>query len=458
VFDESLGELFSISDPGFQGYALAARALRDRGYQVSTNLGPLEALVSGVGPVDGQVLIVALPTQPPTPRAAAAVRDFVQRGGGLLLLAEHDGIYGNAASLNALLEGWPIAVESGQAPSVVRPDLSPGPVTVVPSPAFDLDSVVLYLAAPLRREPGAAVAVVAGHSREGVGLGARVGRGRIAVVGDAEWPWNGTPSLGLRAGRNLAFLRQLVEWLSRPSIAGPDDGVAPNSTRPDSRPAIAALADRDGRPFGDGPDEYGALLAALRHAGFATVVTADSAAVAGAGAVLVAGPAVPLPKAVRGRPIVALLHATSGPPPPWGPSGAATADHPAATLLGLAGVEPQVGLLRDTGTPTGACPWHRSALLRTTAQDAIVHMWAAPTSVAVLDLMPLVTPARSAARSPPPPPHGRWPLVVETPRALVFASGSVLANAATGTACSTRMTRLLTQWLERVAPERARVP
>jgi hypothetical protein len=140
-------------------------------------------------------------------------------------------------------------------------------VTVAGSPAFGLESVVLYLAAPVRSESGS-VTVLASDTAQSVALGVTVGRGRIALVGDAEWLWNGTPTLGLRAGDNLAFLRHVIAWLTSP----PDRAAA---ALPEARTAarIVALADQQGYPFGTGATEYGALLKRLEDAGLEVAIT-----------------------------------------------------------------------------------------------------------------------------------------------------------------------------------------
>jgi hypothetical protein len=93
------------------------------------------------------------------------------------------------------------------------------------------------------------------------------------------------------------------------------------------------------------------------------------------------------------------------------------------------------------------CSWHRAAALRVSTPDAVVRVTAPVTASASVDLMPLVTPARTARRSLASPPAGGWPLVVASPRALVFASGTVLANGSAGTTCNDRMAGLLVTWL-----------
>jgi hypothetical protein len=441
VFDESLSELFSIGDPGFQGYALAARTLRDDGYRVSSNLAPLAALLPTIARPGEHVLVIALPTRDPAPGDVHAVRAFVARGGGLLVLAEHDDIYGNATRLNGLLARVAIAVVAGQAASARRPDLAPGPVTVAGSPAFGLESVVLYLAAPVRSESGSTVTVLAGDAAQSVALGVTVGRGRIALVGDAEWLWNGTPTLGLRAGDNLAFLRHVIAWLTSP----PDRAAA---ALPEARTAarIVALADQHGYPFGTGATEYGALLKRLEDAGLEVAITHVLERAVAAEVVIVGDPTRPLPGTASRARLVALLHATSGPPPPWS-SGGASADHPASAALAEAGITLETAILAGVPAEPDDCSWHRAAALRVSAPDAVVRVTAPVTASASVDLMPLVTPARTARRSLASPPAGSWPLVVESPRVLVFASGTVLTNGSAGTTCYDRMAGLLVTWL-----------
>jgi len=72
----------------------------DRFFTMSRQFGPIDA--NALANVD--VLVLKVPSGPYSPGETDAVRAFVERGGGLLLLGEHTSVYGSGVYLNQLAE------------------------------------------------------------------------------------------------------------------------------------------------------------------------------------------------------------------------------------------------------------------------------------------------------------------------------------------------------------------
>ncbi len=86
------------------GYAAAKKALEDQGYKVDvTNLAS-----DGKVPLDAKVLIEGGPTAEPFPQELQFLNDFLNRGGGLLVMLNAP----PAPSLESFLKGWGIQVDN----------------------------------------------------------------------------------------------------------------------------------------------------------------------------------------------------------------------------------------------------------------------------------------------------------------------------------------------------------
>jgi len=187
-----------------------------------------------------------------SPAEIAAVRGWVERGGALLLIADHMPFAGAAADLAAafgfeLRNGFALDTLERDAPMVFRrsdTSLATNAITVGRRPAEQVDSVVTFTGSAFRG-PGGAIPLLTlrasvvslepdtawqfDESTPRVPVGgwwqgavARFGRGRIAVFGEAAMfsaqlagP-DGTP-MGMNApsaDRNAQFALNVLHWLS----------------------------------------------------------------------------------------------------------------------------------------------------------------------------------------------------------------------------------------------------
>ena len=365
--------------------------LRSAGYRVSANDQPLDRFLGTLPRPDAMALVIALPVGAVPEPAARGVTGFLAAGGRLLLLAEHDDIYGNGAIANRLVGEAAIAVASGRLPGVRHPRFSPGEVAVGHSRALGVDSAVLYLAAPLTKETSDAVALLADDAGRPLALGAASGSGRVVLVGDAEFLWNGTPAFGLRMLDNQTLLLGTVRWLvgrGARRAGAASAGVVPPG-------GVAAFETGDDDRFGAAPDGYAAA---------------------------------PLPVSQTDE-----------------------ADDPALPLLAAEGIRRLPGIVRDSDTgrrtTPRACHWGHAAIVTVPPEDARwVRMRASGSAERYI--LPFVTAGRRLIRGTMQrAPAGGWPMVVATPRRFIVASGAPLSNAHRGNACFTQTGDLMAQWI-----------
>jgi hypothetical protein len=215
LFDEHHGEAWSIrpeaaarmrpGHPAAASYARAAAQLAERDFEVTTTTGrPLDdARLAGV-----DVLVIAHPSESKwertvgddsplfSPNEIAAVRDFVARGGGLVVLGEEEeDKYGG--NLNELLAPFGVRVESATIFDYRADDGVPTWIPGVPADGvtdpgmlYRVRDVGFYRAGVVvADEPGAIVLrTSATADPPGAGLVAAVpyGDGRVVVTADSD--------------------------------------------------------------------------------------------------------------------------------------------------------------------------------------------------------------------------------------------------------------------------------
>ena len=127
----------NITDESPSGYLVAQQTLRRQGYEVQ----PLNLATSGSVPADAAALIAAAPVKPMLPEEETAISDFVERGGGLLVLADVK----LPAPLAVLLKRWGIELDND---AVVDPAAGLfGDVSAPVVTKFEFDAVAGGLAA-----------------------------------------------------------------------------------------------------------------------------------------------------------------------------------------------------------------------------------------------------------------------------------------------------------------------
>lgn len=257
-------------------FAPFARLLRRDGYRVEALNAPLDA----AGTLQGAALLVianalgassgdVAPSGPAfTPQDVRALREWVERGGALLLIADHMPFpaavrnVGTAFGIE-LIDGFASA-DTGFPGAIVfsraRGTLADHPITRGRTPAERIDSVATFVGEAFRAggadplltmDEGAVVflpripwQIDSTTPREAAvgwsqGVVKRVGKGRIAVFGEAAMftaqlagPERSPVGMNApEAGQNGRFVLNLVRWMVERGRAPTEDSQSPAAAR-----------------------------------------------------------------------------------------------------------------------------------------------------------------------------------------------------------------------------------
>ncbi len=111
LYGECHGNVWGVRDTGFYGYSEFARILTDRGIIVSRATGSLERALAETGLPKTVLVLNVAKFGSYRKGEIAAIETFVSRGGRLLVIGEHENIYGSADFQNAVLR--PFGLEFG---------------------------------------------------------------------------------------------------------------------------------------------------------------------------------------------------------------------------------------------------------------------------------------------------------------------------------------------------------
>lgn len=216
VWDPRIGS-WDAWDVGYAGASEATALLEGWGYSVSLLTLPLPDVVALLRPGDALVLPLGRDVRY-AESDMDVVEDFVARGGGVLVLGEHNGHLETLEHQNPLLARFGLAfndltIEDPRAEPTHRSWI------ITDVPAWGVTNVMLPFPAAVDVEPpGVAVARA---SPEATVPSAPViaereyGDGVVVALGDAEWFWNGDASyIGLHRRNNTLLLRALAERLT----------------------------------------------------------------------------------------------------------------------------------------------------------------------------------------------------------------------------------------------------
>ncbi len=221
IFDESHRQWWSLWDTGFIGYSDLAILLEGEGYLVSANTAPLEYAIVDKG--EGDVLVLGMAYQESfRDEEIQAILDFTERGGGLLIMSEHEmegaTSWYTSAFLNPLAENFGIHFNSNEVDDVgsSHPDYTIWPIA--DSKFLGVEDFCLYFTNSMNLS-GNAIAI-ANTTDVGIPPNAPIvaassyGDGRIIAVTDTEFIWNGDEVIGLQYGNDTEFTLSIFKWLS----------------------------------------------------------------------------------------------------------------------------------------------------------------------------------------------------------------------------------------------------
>lgn len=250
IFDQSNEQVYSPFDIGFTGMSYWTQAIQLQGGDVSLNSAPLALFLDTLaGPHQVLVLGVALNRHYPSDDLDAVER-FLRRGGGVLVLVEHDNVMGNATFQNALLERFGLRAYYGSNETLKE---SVMPIwTWATAPAWQLDAVQFFFPAPLilqegPMEPLLSIIEPVNPELPIIGARARPSSGlNMIVLGDAEMVWNGHPPIGLTIGDNMAFMSRVMTSLAQVNYRPAGTPEQPSLIHPSMADQRRALFLRDG--------------------------------------------------------------------------------------------------------------------------------------------------------------------------------------------------------------------
>jgi len=218
MFDGSREQFWSPYDVGFFGYSELGVLLREEGFLVSeVNLPVTFSLqveprgsVFVMGPAAGQKY---------TAKEIKAVRDYVDNGGGLLILTE-GGEGGGSNFQNAIASEFGMIFTNGSIVDTTRSAAGTGGQWILArSTRFGVDSVSVPIAVPMMLT-GSAFPILGAYdtarpTRAVIGAAVEHGRGRVACIGDSQFLMNGGQArIGIDCARNREFARALFNWLA----------------------------------------------------------------------------------------------------------------------------------------------------------------------------------------------------------------------------------------------------
>ncbi len=192
VFDAFKEQVWPIRDPGYAGYASFNLFLKNLGYYTAENNKPYDQALRDLGHDTIFVIPVAMEVKF-TDAEVHNILDYMGRGGNVLVIAEHTNEYHSTDFLQPITEagGWKINDDGIIDPEGDLPDFPPWIRTK--RPLGEEGPVLLHAASlTMLNNRGETLLTSFRGNRIVGGLG-KYKQGRLAVLGDSEFLWNGNP-------------------------------------------------------------------------------------------------------------------------------------------------------------------------------------------------------------------------------------------------------------------------
>ncbi|HOJ30049.1 MAG TPA: DUF4350 domain-containing protein [Spirochaetota bacterium] len=224
IYDQSHNNVWGLWDHGYCGYSHIAGVLKQHGIPASVNLKKLDECISSLpsmGYSNAILMLSVAKYQRFDDREIDAISNFVNAGGLLFVIAEHDNMYNSATFLNAVTHKMGITINSDAAGKdndafQSLDDLN----NRAYSKKFKLKNVLHMLSASLSGTADSFEVLLRDDETDNIiAGGCRYGKGKMLVVGDSEMFWNGDGKVGIHAGDNSAFFKHCIEWLLEKHLA-----------------------------------------------------------------------------------------------------------------------------------------------------------------------------------------------------------------------------------------------
>ncbi len=228
VFDQSNEQVYSPFDTSFTGMSKLAIQIRRKGGFVSINSRPLNEFLPEFNHGKRILVLGVAMFRSYSENDIAAVMNYLEEGGDILLFVEHDDLMKNGTLQNQILEK--IGVEALPISSSTKDREQKHPhwpyCSVEP---WQLTKVQPFLPAPLiihEKSQAKSIMKIIDPVEEKLEVVAVVDsskRGMFFVLGDAELVWNGTDILGIDAGENVQFMDSVIDMLFQHNYKAMDD-------------------------------------------------------------------------------------------------------------------------------------------------------------------------------------------------------------------------------------------
>lgn len=207
VIDISHSQPVYPTDAGFAGMSRFFVALDKAGIPIAFRNRPMNLIHKELHPTSTLLLFPAI-LQSYDSSEVASVRKFVESGGHLILIPEHDNFFKNASEFNKFLNGTGITISY----DAVRDFQDSDPMSASwPAMNCSLDTTLrlkLYLPASLKvNSPALTYGSCVGQP---VYASTALGVGKISVLADFEIFWNMGSESGIRFGDNQRFLTDVL--------------------------------------------------------------------------------------------------------------------------------------------------------------------------------------------------------------------------------------------------------
>jgi len=236
IFDASHHQLWSIWDTGFVGLSDLAILLMDQSFSVSASTDFINVTVPKLKEGDIYVLDAGK-EQTYTDQEVNLIVNFVDQGGSILVLGEHDNKEGMADFQNKLLENFNITINDDHITDDSSCYAGMNQWISVNSSFFNVDNITLFSTATLTLGNGAfSIANSSSHSSPPNAIivgGCEYGNGRVVGIADTEFLWNGDSEegnnfgMGIKVCNNTEFTLKLFYWLAKKQFTPNNIEVVP---------------------------------------------------------------------------------------------------------------------------------------------------------------------------------------------------------------------------------------
>jgi hypothetical protein len=216
IFDQSNEQIYSPFDTGFSGLSRFATLIREMNWTVSSNSRPLHQILPLLNSKEKILVLGVAIYRKYSQEDLRAIKDFIQTGGGVLVIVEHDDLFKNQTFQNELISQFGIRALPSQALGEGKKwEENIWPIGY--SPVFNLNQIQTFLPAPLKLSKKVRPLLFLKKPRNKeeniVAAWAQYRKGNIIVLGDQEILWNMTSTSGVRKGQNKKFLTQILNIL-----------------------------------------------------------------------------------------------------------------------------------------------------------------------------------------------------------------------------------------------------